>query len=621
MIRWEKAMKYKWQSCSSHTFFLHLNVYDNFLDRKRKNFESLAEHLLSSTIVGDAEVVAFFNRGTGIQFTNDDSESKVLRILEAKFPDGPVPSRLIGEKDIDFAFWVFDILLQISWNMDNEETRPLLEKFAGEAGIDAKIGKPFFAAVWEYAETLFPPDSATTACASDRNAIVRLETWARDRNIRSAKNIIVFVSESVGLVAPQLRSETSGITSIQVEFPDTKERKRTIVASHNLVQESQGQEMPVDRLAHLTAGMTRVEITNLISESSAMEKSLDAERVFWHKKKLIEDRAGGLLHIVNPQLGLESIGGLYEHKRYIEEVIQAMRNNDPLAVPQGILLLGAPGTGKTVFAEALANEASIPFVKMKNIREMWVGQSERNQALALETIRVLAPTVVFIDEIDQQMQPRGMSFDNTGVNNRLQAQLFEFMSDSELRGKVLWIAASNRPDMIDTALLRVGRFDVKIPFFPPSWIERADILRAILRKMKIRYPSFKWEISEDFFEEFGWYSHWHKADEKIERCDADIHPRGKEDTTELPLTGAEIEAIVAVAYGKKANQKSTIFLKSHILEALAEHIPNPDFGIYDKMTELAVMYCASERFIPEGVWRERAKTLRYKTSTQQTKLI
>lgn len=614
MKKWEKAIHYKWSSGSSHVFLLHLNVHDDLINSQTEKFESLAEYLVSSTVVGEARFVAFFNRGSDITFGSKEKEKEFLEFLAALHPE-PSPRQSTiplsiedfcrKRKDPEYALMLFTEMLHIS-----REVGEYLSKIETSAGYETEndTKKPFFVAVLDYIETLVPPDAATTSHECDRDSLVLLEVWARDRLIREAGNIAIVIGDSINLIAPQLRSESSGVTPLKLEFPDVGEREKTICIVRSDSSPNKD-DIPAEELSHLTAGMTRMAIANLIKESNAKGKPLTAERVFSYKKKIIEEQSGGLLKVIQPLWGIEVIGGLEEHKKYIKEVVHAMRQNDPLAVPMGILLLGAPGTGKTVFAEAVAHEAGIPFVKMKNIREMWVGQSERNQDLALEIVKALAPVVVFVDEIDQQFQSRDTMFDNTGVNNRLQAQLFEFMSDTDLRGKVLWIAASNRPDLLDAALLRTGRFDEKIPFFPPSRRERSDILAAILRKMKIQHAPLSWKISDDFFGEFGWLSHWHKGENGLDRCDPDTHSRKKEDKSELPLTGADIEAVVAVAYRYKAGTGDEYLAEKHILKALNEHIPNPDFAKHEKMTDLAILYCNSERFIPEGIWKERAKIL------------
>ena len=377
--------------------------------------------------------------------------------------------------------------------------------------------------------------------------------------------------------------------------------------------------MQPDVFASLSAGMSRNAIISMVKEHGLKKMVIAPGILFEKKKRYMEEQSGGLLEIMRPLWGIKAIGGLHEHKCFINEVVNAMKGKSLMTVPMGILLLGAPGTGKTVFAQAIAYEAGIPFVLMKNTREMWVGQSERNLDFSLELISAMAPVIVFADEIDQDFQNRSTMFDNTGVNNRIQAQLFRFMSDTDLRGKVLWVAATNRPDLLDDALLREGRFDDHIPFFPPSWTERVEILEAILYKMKVQanaiHEQFKWNLNKETVKRFGWKTHWHFENDRLKKCDPDTHLMGTEDEDEIPFTGAQIESLIRKA-NAKASQSSEILEEKHLQWALEDTPPPINILSYREMTNMAMLFCNSLRFIPEGKWRERAARLRTMAQTR-----
>jgi SpoVK/Ycf46/Vps4 family AAA+-type ATPase len=619
MKRWEKAIDHKWRSKSAHAFLLYLNVADDFLNNKGE-FEKLPDYLISSTAVGKAHFVATFNRGTGIRFTNGQEENfiKFLTILKpAKDASGTNTAEREfrnNRNKLDYALTLFAEMLEVSWQDKRKNVAEALKEYSDKMELDReKQTGPFFSVIFEYAETLAPPDSATASCEPDRKAIVSFLVLARSRVIRDANNLFVMLTDSLQLVAPALKSETNGVVPLKIEFPDQGDRETAIIELRKQYNALPG-DIDVKTLSHVTAGMSRNVIGNLIKESAEKKRPIDYETVFKKKRKFIEEQSGGLLQIMQPLWGIEAIGGLVEHKRYIKEVVASMQKNNFLAVPMGAMLLGAPGTGKTVFAQAVAHEAEIPFVTLKNIREMWVGQSERNLDFALELIRAQAPVVVFVDEIDQQFQMRGGPVTDGGVDNRMQGRLFEFMSDTDLRGKTLWIAASNRPDLIDPAMLREGRFDEKIPFFLPNAKERGEILEAILQKMKAQTAAHKqelsWNIPPEYFEEFGWHSHRHmKRGEGIVPCDPDTHSRNREDDTELPFTGAQIEVIVQKAY-TLASANDEVLGKDHLEKTLNDYIPGHDIGQYTHMTEMAIQQCNSDRFIPEGYWRKRARQLR-----------
>lgn len=159
-------------------------------------------------------------------------------------------------------------------------------------------------------------------------------------------------------------------------------------------------------------------------------------------------------------------------------------------------------TGKSIMAEAVAQEAGVNAVRLRiggQIASKWQGEGERNLEKALRAIEGLAPTIVFIDEIDQAIS-RGNGGGNE-QNQRIFQRLLEFMSDTGHRGDIVFLAATNRPDLMDAALRRPGRFDKKIPFLVPD----ADERKAIFEVMARRYLGQGCEVSEDTIEATeGW---------------------------------------------------------------------------------------------------------------------
>lgn len=629
-MNWLEDLKNKCAARAAHAFLLHLNVADAILREhpperpgssgRAGRLEELSEYLVAQKPLADATFIAFFNRGTGIQFPTPEMEKKFLKFLELHFPMiDPASSQNIAvsyfkkhRANVAYMLQLFSDFLELSHSGEHKElAEHIAEVFPG---TEFPKHKPFFGAAIEYAETLAPPNSAEGE-PPDRNALVTFLVWARNKRIERARNFVIFIAESATSVAPAMRSKTNGIVPIELPFPDTKERERVF---GTLIEEGGNRvkiEVPPKTLSRISAGMTRRGIAQLVRESAYLDLPITERRVFEEKKRIIETLSGGLLEVKRPLWGREAIGGLDPHKRYIGEIIEAMRRGDILAVPMGVLLLGPPGTGKTVFAEALAYEAGIQMLVLKNTRNMWVGSSERNLDFSLKLIIAHEPGLVFVDEVDQQFQSRnGGIGDNTGVNQRMQATLFEFMSNTAYRGKVLWLAASNRPDLLDPAMKREGRFDEKIPFFPPDARERALIIPALLAKLAIQAKEadqpFAYRVSEAFFEEFGWMLHRHmKPGTGLVACDPDLHSRKQgEADDEVGFTGAEGEVIIQKAY-KLASAEGLPIREEHLRRAEAEYIPTRDVAAYNWMTDLALLECNSERFMPER-WKKRARQLR-----------
>ncbi|XP_007970725.3 peroxisome biogenesis factor 6 isoform X2 [Chlorocebus sabaeus] len=193
-----------------------------------------------------------------------------------------------------------------------------------------------------------------------------------------------------------------------------------------------------------------------------------------------------------PSVSWHDVGGLQEVKKEILETIQL-----PLEHPEllslglrrsGLLLHGPPGTGKTLLAKAVATECSLTFLSVKGpeLINMYVGQSEENVREVFARARAAAPCIIFFDELDSLAPSRGRSGDSGGVMDRVVSQLLAELDGLHSTQDVFVIGATNRPDLLDPALLRPGRFDKLV--FVGANEDRASQLRvlsAITRKFKL----------------------------------------------------------------------------------------------------------------------------------------
>jgi len=197
-------------------------------------------------------------------------------------------------------------------------------------------------------------------------------------------------------------------------------------------------------------------------------------------RKKAYDKLGGKAQI--PNVHWEDVGGLEEAKRELLECLQPPISESKLKQRSGILLYGPPGSGKTLLAKAVATECSLNFLSVKGpeLINMYVGESERNVREVFKRAREARPCIVFFDEIDSLAPSRGYSGDSGGVMDRVVSQLLAeldgIQQDDDDEGgdeekeihqhthqkQVFVIGATNRPDLLDTALLRPGRFDRQV---------------------------------------------------------------------------------------------------------------------------------------------------------------
>merc|ERR1712224_139491 len=190
-----------------------------------------------------------------------------------------------------------------------------------------------------------------------------------------------------------------------------------------------------------------------------------------------------------PNVTWEDIGGLEPVKRELQEVVQYPVEHPEkfekfgMSPSKGVLFYGPPGCGKTLLAKAVANECQANFVSIKGpeLLTMWFGESEANVRDVFDKARQAAPCILFFDELDSIAKSRGMSHGAGGASDRVMNQLLTEMDGMGGNQNVFIIGATNRPDIIDTALMRPGRLD-QLMFVPmPDYDSRLSILRAVLR--------------------------------------------------------------------------------------------------------------------------------------------
>ena len=436
------------------------------------------------------------------------------------------------------------------------------------------------AVILDYAESVAP---ATEAAASeiDRTTLVTLNSWGRDRAIGDHEHIIVMIANEVHDLNERLRRSSARWEPIEVPFPVLEERQafiESLLASDQEMRLADG--LAAQEMARMTTGLRYIDLEDILLRASFQGQAVDRVLIKQRKDEIMRSEFADVLHIAEVETGFESLGGLEEVKRdLLDTVVAPMRAGELRLVPQGILLMGPAGTGKTRLAKAVAKESGVTFVELdlSKIFSKWVGDTERRLERALEAIVAWRPCIVFVDEIDQSVG-RGESGDS-GVSNRVFKRLMEVMADTTLRGHVLWVAATNRADLLDTALLRPGRLDKKIPILAPDASERAAILAVLTRA--------------------GWAS----------APDKDLPTPEQYTSLAGPMedyTGAELEGIVGKAVQLRARNRQLSILEA-LQQAYEKIIPTTQNIAL--MTRLALLHCNDLDLVP-AEHRELARALR-----------
>jgi DNA polymerase III delta prime subunit len=330
------------------------------------------------------------------------------------------------------------------------------------------------AIVIDHADHLVPNAPGMTAVMQPGQicALEVLHAWGLDDAIRRSGNLVVLLSHE-NQVHDLLTGVGAGYRVVQVDLPDQRERYSFIA---RLLELRRGQgatrlggledELTAQELARITSGLRLRDIEELFRWAGASGEAVSRRLVRDKKARAIRQICGDLLEVFEPAHGLSDVAGLPHVVDYCRQLKWRIQAGDP-GVPQALLFQGVPGVGKSYSVLALAHELGYPCLAMRSIRERWVGASERNLERVLWVVDTLAPCLVWIDEVDQALGQRttGQSAD-AGTSERILARIWEFMGSSARRGRVLWVATTNRPDLLDAATL--DRFQVTLPFLHPT---------------------------------------------------------------------------------------------------------------------------------------------------------
>ncbi|ELK54989.1 cell division control protein 48 [Haloferax sp. BAB-2207] len=315
--------------------------------------------------------------------------------------------------------------------------------------------------------------------------------------------VVIGATNRVDSLDPALRRGGRFDREIEIGVPNEAGR-REILDVHTR-RMPLAEDVDIDRLASRTHGFVGADLESLAKESAmhALRRirpqlDLDAEEIdaevleglkvteddFKQALKSIEPSALREVFVEVPDVTWEDVGGLEPTKERLRETIQW-----PLEYPEvfqqmdmdaakGVLMYGPPGTGKTLLAKAVANEAESNFISIKGpeLLNKFVGESEKGVREVFKKARENAPTVVFFDEIDSIATERGRDSSSSGVTERVVSQLLTELDGLEALEDVVVIATTNRPDLIDSALLRPGRLDRHVHVPVPD----EDARRAIL---------------------------------------------------------------------------------------------------------------------------------------------
>jgi hypothetical protein len=547
---WAEEMRDLFKSGSVSQFLLHGNVFDMIAAPGLPESRLLSlSSFLDEVMFEQYEVILHYDRGKGIRATRGAEDwGEWLRLALGEQASGMIQLREPGA-----AMELIDRYLLRSLN---------LQSLRGNEHTPHKI-----AVIIEFAEFVVPRGDPLQLGGAFSSNVVKVLGWANDPAILRSDIVTVLIAEGLHDLN-SLAVENPHAATLNIPLPGEREMSEYVgmLGSTILRELPAKSELPLDALGMRMAGLSRVGAQTLLARALRNEQAITPAWLTRMKKERIEKECQGLLEFLESPFNLDHLSGADAVKTWFREDAALMRRGAFAALPMGYLISGRIGTGKTFLIQCWAGELGIPCVIFKNFRDRWVGATESNLEKIFSILHALGQVVVFVDEADQAAGKREGRDSDGGLSGRVYAMLAKEMSDTRNRGRIIWVFATSRPDLLEVDLKRQGRLDVHIPLFPPETPEEVHALfLSIARKLKVAL------------------------------ADSDIPdvPLG------LELGGNEIEGILVRALRIQALAAPPRAFREILGEVLREIRPNAHRLKLEYMDLVAVKECTDSRFLPE----------------------
>jgi len=345
MQDWIKEIQEKYSSGISVGFILHLNI-DDYVE------PGVTLRMCFGKFFEKRKIIVFYDRAKGLNFPLPSMKTKFEGALGLQ-PD-PLTGQVELPKDPVSALGLLEKLLKIK-TKENDVA----------------------AVIVEYAETLVPAADLAMMTPQDRNVLVILESWAKDPEIIEAGNPIFLITNNLSDLHQSIRAASCKYEAIRIPMPNLETRNNYIAAQIDKKDAVIEYEMDATGIARGTAGLSLMNIEDIFLRAR-QEGKLTWDLIKERKKDIMKSEFNDVLEILEPTYGFEMVGGLdYIKDYFLRNVINPMKEGDYNAVPMGVLLLGPPGTGKTILAEAVAKESgmNMAILNLAKIYSKWVGDS------------------------------------------------------------------------------------------------------------------------------------------------------------------------------------------------------------------------------------------------------
>jgi AAA+ superfamily predicted ATPase len=553
---WALELARRWNGSTYSLFVLHGNIFDLFPVQENGgvNYVPL-KTFLTRRLFPDRSCLLFYDISGGLTFGSPEMQKMFFEWLE-----------------------IFDSVENTNFHQqgppkDFEALAPLLTRFFLKVAEDQKKWRGVTLVI-DYPEMLIPA-SETSSSFDERMNLVTFMKWASAPELARIDVGVLLITESAsGLSADLLRNPH--VAQVRIDLPDADERLRFLqsgwaeaLAGGKAITE--WSDLTAEDLAARTAGLNLLRVQHFLAEAIRNGARVTQQGLTDSKKRLIEEYCQGLVRFKDPKPGvtLDIVATHVAAKKKLRDLAWLIRNLKTDVLERGVLVPGRVGVGKSFLIDCFASECGLPVMEIGEFRSKWVGDTERQQARVLMTIRALGPMIVVVDEADAVFGNREADGDS-GVSGRVFAAFAAHIGDSTLRGRELWVAMTSRPDLLAIDMKRQGRFGLCVPLFPAQGPDDViDLFTTVARSKKIALND---EITKYIRENLG----------------------------ERPLTGSDVESILIRSKERAVLAQRDDDVRREDLEgAVNSFIDALDPNLLALQELAAVLACSDKRYLPE----------------------
>ena len=514
---WDEIKKH-YDAGSAHQFLLHFNVNDLLYDDVY-GYLRTTDYLMAQLNLLGCQLVLGYNTAEGIHFPKVGQWRNTQRALEI-FPQynktgafhfqslatwlqtlqrfREVEDVNLAEQEVDPQLVRRRINADLAFDKEHEDPFVTMDpspsaEFRQRLNRLLRQGRARVGLVIDSLELLTPNDPSLNEVAKNEVQLLfsQIQYWASDLDIRRRKHVILLVTHNISDIHPNFTVNPE-IPVVEIPFPNYEERLSFIEHLHDIsdgsaqMRKTLGNHRERETLAAETIGLNLLGVHDVVQQAESTQQKAGGEPLFRYRGESIRTFSRGVLELGETQRGPSGDG--WYVMRIIRDIADGMKNRDLRRVPRGILLLGPPGTSKEYAARVLAGEANMTLVRLRyasQVGEVTININqggntyERNLNAGLNFIRGIAPTVVFMDGIEQASPHTTMNPEEH--DQILPSALVNAINDISLHGRVIWVGASQRPDLMPPIFRRYGIFDTKLIMLPPTSGGRVEILRIFCR--------------------------------------------------------------------------------------------------------------------------------------------